>query len=513
VGTTAQIRTIIEDPTLTYRQRVQRLAIAAEEQLEPPLVSDACRRAQVDGLVCDLHEGPAPYRPRYLLPDYERVLRQGSDFLELDPAKDVDDALMALVVTYANVPSITGYPVWLGDVDALLEPYVEDLDDVELRGRIRRFWITLDRVLPDAFVHANIGPADARVGRAVLSVARELRQVVPNLTLKVDPLLTPDDLVLDAVRTVFECGGPHFVNDPMMVTDLGRYGVASCYNSLPVGGGSHTLVRLDLRASALAHHGDIRSYLDTTLPRHVELAGELIEARIRYLVERARFFEHAWLVREGLVTLDRMTAMFGIFGLAEAVDVLLERELVERCRGYGHDPIADHLAADVVARVHELVAERPEPWCDASGGRALLHSQAGIDSDTGTTAGTRVKVGDEPPLLRHLRAVTPHHRHCAAGISDVLAFDDTARRNPEAVVDVIRGAFRTGMRDLTFNLDSNDFIRITGYLVRRSDLAHVEGGARHASTVLGAGSVAGSHVDDRAPKRVGCLERDPGAAG
>ena len=509
----AEIRAIVEDPTLTYRQRVQRLAMAAEAQLEPPSVGDACGAALRDRLICDLHEGPAPYRPRYLLPDYGRVLRDGSDFLELDPAKDVDDALMALVATYANVPSITGYPVWLGDVDALLEPYVDDLDDVELRARLRRFWITLDRLLPDAFVHANIGPAPTRVGRAVLSVARELRQVVPNLTLKVDPLETPDDLVLDAVRTVFECGGPHFVNHPMMVADLGRYGVASCYNSLPAGGGSHTLVRLDLHASALAHHGGVASYLALTLPRHVELASELIEARIRYLVEHAAFFEHSWLAREGLVSLDRMTAMFGIFGLAEAVDVLLARDHVAAGEGYGHDPIADHLAAEVVATIDDLVRARPQPWCAGSGDRALLHSQAGIDSDVGTTAGTRVKVGEEPPLLRHLRAVTPHHRHCPAGISDVLAFDDTARRNPDAIVDVIRGAFRTGMRDVTFNLDSNDFVRITGYLVRKSDLAHVEEGVRHASTVLGAGSVAGSHVDQRAPKRVACVERDPGGAG
>ena len=47
------------------------------------------------------------------------------------------------------------------------------------------------------------------------------------------------------------------------------------------------------------------------------------------------------------------------------------------------------------------------------------------------------------------------------------------------------------MRDVTFNLDSNDFIRITGYLVRKSDLAKLEAdGARHGSTFLGAGSVA-----------------------
>ena len=88
----------------------------------------------------------------------------------------------------------------------------------------------------------------------------------------------------------------------------------------------------------------------------------------------------------------------------------------------------------------------------------------------------------------------------------MLAFDDTARRNPDAVVDVIRGAFRTGMRDVTFNLDSNDFIRITGYLVRKSDLARIDAGARHDSTFLGAGSVAQSHVDQRAPKRIVAAE-------
>jgi hypothetical protein len=146
------------------------------------------------------------------------------------------------------------------------------------------------------------------------------------------------------------------------------------------------------------------------------------------------------------------------------------------------------------------------PYCEGTGGRALLHSQSGIDSDVGVTAGCRIPVGDEPPLLEHLRTVTPNHDLFPAGISDVLAFDETARRNPDAVVDVIRGAFRTGMRDFTFNLESNDFIRITGYLVRKSDLAHVDTGARHDSTFLGAGAVAASHVDRRAPKRVAAQE-------
>ena len=494
-------RLVVDDPALTYPQRMHRLAALAENALEPPPVSAACAEALEKRVVCDLFEGNAPYRPRYNLPDYGRLLEHGSDFLELPPALDLDEALAHLLIAYTQVPSITTYPVWLGDLDALLEPYAGDMDDATLHRKLRLFWISLDRVLPDAFTHANLGPHDTRIGRMALRLERELLQVVPNLSLKVDPELTPDDLVRDAVETVFASGQPHFVNHPMMVDGLGpAYGVASCYNSLRVGGGAHTLVRLNLREVALRHQGTRTSYLEDLLPHYVELTAELMEARIRHLVEEARFFEHSWLVDEGLLRLDRYSAMFGVYGLAEAVSLVLEHEGVTA--RYGYDEVADELAEQILARVAELVAARPLPHCAGNGGRALLHSQSGIDSDLDVTAGCRVPVGQEPGLVQHLRTITPHHRLFPAGISDVLAFDETTRRNPQAVVDVVRGAFRTGMRDFTFNLDSNDFIRITGYLVRKSDLARIDAGARHESTFLGAGSVAQSHVDRRAPKRV-----------
>jgi len=505
----ARARAVVDDPALTYRQRMNRLAALAESSLEPPPVSPACAEALEKRIVCDLYEGNAPHRPRYLLPDFAALLRDGSPYLELGPAHDLDEALTHLLIAYTQVPSITGYPVWLGDLDALLEPFVGGVDDGELHRRLRLFWISLDRMLPDAFTHANLGPHDTRVGRTALRLERELQQVVPNLSLKVDPELTPDDLLLDAVETVFACGQPHFVNDPMMRAGLGpSYGVASCYNSLRVGGGSHTLVRLDLRQVALLHAGTRTSYLDELLPHYVELTAELMEARIRHLVEEAGFFEHSWLVADGLVELDRFSAMFGVYGLAEAVSLVLEHE--GREGRYGYDADADALAEQILARVAALVAARPLPYCEGNAGRALLHSQSGIDSDVGVTAGCRIPVGQEPPLLQHLRTIAPHHVLFPAGISDVLAFDETARRNPRAVVDVIRGAFRTGMRDVTFNLDSNDFIRITGYLVRKSDLEKIKGGARHDSTFLGAGAVAQSHVDRRAVQRVTAHELDAG---
>jgi hypothetical protein len=113
-------------------------------------------------------------------------------------------------------------------------------------------------------------------------------------------------------------------------------------------------------------------------------------------------------------------------------------------------------------------------------------------------------------MFEHITTCAPHHRLFASGVSDVFHVDDTATRNPQAVVDIIRGAFAAGMRDFTFNLDSNDFIRITGYLVRKSDLVDIEQrGARHSSDYLAAGSEAAYHLSQRAVKRVGCHERDP----
>jgi YjjI family glycine radical enzyme len=508
-------RSLVDSPALTYRQRVQALAGLAEESLDPPKVSATVADALATGLVCDLAEGHAPYRPRYLLPDYSRALAHGSEFLGLAAPTDLYEAVAFLLSMYSQVPSITGYPVYLGDVDTLLEPFAADVDDATLRKVLRLLWVTVDRSFPDAFTHANLGPDDSRVGRTILDLERELLQTVPNLTLRVDPSRTPDSLVLDAVRTVFACGKPHFVNHPMMTADLGPdYGVVSCYNSLKVGGGSHTLVRLNLAESARRHDGgSAEAYLATTLPEHVAINVELMAARITSLVEDARFFEHSWLVDEGLLSLDRFSAMFGIYGLAEAAD-----HLVASAGGtgrYGHDADATALGWRIVERVAELVARTPLPYCAGNDGVAFLHSQSGIDSDLGVTAGTRIPIGEEPPLLEHLLAVAPNHRHFASGVSDIVHFDDTATRNPQAVVDVIRGAMATGMRDVTFNLDSNDFIRITGYLVRKSDLVKLEatGVARHGSDVLAAGSVANSHVTDRAVKRVISSESAPRISG
>jgi YjjI family glycine radical enzyme len=505
-------RALVTDGALPYDQKLRRLAALATDALPYPSVSEECREALDKRIVCDLFEGHAPYTARYILPDYAKALRQGLDYLEMPPPETLDDAIAFLQVMYAHVPSVTTYPVYLGDVDTLLERFVPaDMSDARLDRILRRFWIGIDRMQPDAFAHLDLGPADGRVLRSILRVERSLRQSVPNITLRVDPAITPDDVLLDAVLTVFETGKPHFVNHPMMVADHGPgYAAVSCYNSLKVGGGAHTLVRLNLKEVALRHQRGVEDFLVTTLPHYVELTAELAEARVRSLVEEQRFFETHWLATEGLIDIERFSAMFGIFGLAECVDLLLSYEGREDLR-YGHSPRATELGERVVARIAELVDARPLPYCAGGNGRCYLHSQSGIDLDVGVTAGTRIPVGDEPAMLEHIAACAPLHRYFAAGISDVFHVDDTALRNPQAVVDIIRGAFTSGMRDFTFNLDSNEFVRITGYLVRKSDLARIAAhdAARHSSDLLADGSERGYHLTQRAVKRVGCHELAP----
>jgi YjjI family glycine radical enzyme len=503
---------LVTSRALGYDQQLRRLAALAANALPYPPLSPLCAEALDARVICDMYEGNRPFTPRYVLPDYARALRQGVVHLELEPPTTLDDALAFLLILYTHVPSVTTYPVSLGDLDALLEPFVPaDLPDAELDATLRRFWIQLDRILPDAFVHANVGPADGRVVRAIWRVERSLRQVVPNLTLKVAPE-TPDDLIEDAVRTVFETGKPHFVNHPMMVADHGEeYGVVSCYNSLKVRGGAHSLVRLNLKAAVERHLGGLAEFCDEALPHWVELTAELGEARIRSLVEDQGFFDAHFLATEGLVDLDRFSLMFGIFGLAECVNELMAREGHPDAR-YGHDEAANAAAWTITRRIAELVAARPLPYCEGGGGFAYLHSQSGIDLDLDTTAGTRLPIGDEPGLREHIAACAPHHVLFAAGISDIVHVDETVRANPRAMVDVIRGALAVGMRDFTFNLESNEFIRITGYLVRKSDLVGIEEhGARHASDYLAATAEVNHTVTTRAVKRVLATELSPRA--
>jgi len=498
---------LVTTPNLSYRQRLHQLALLAEDALPYPKLSARAEAVMERGVVSDLAEGHGPYRPRYTLPDYSVALRSGSDYLELEPATGLDDAITNLQILYHNVPSITSYPVYFGDLDALLLPYLDDRDDAALDALLTRFWRFLDRTIPDAFAHANIGPTDNRIARSVLRVDSALAQVVPNLTLKYDPAHSGDELLELAARAIASVNKPHIANHPMIAADFPEgYGVVSCYNTLPLGGGSHTLVRLDLKESAADAPGDPDRYLAEVLPEHADLMFEVIEARIRFLVEESGFYDHHFLVKEGLLHRDRFTAMFGIFGMAEAVETLLDGAR------YGRDDDANDLARRIVDVCARLVDERELPHC--RNGRATLHAQSGIGDDVGVTAGARLAIGTEPEVIDHVAAVAPHHHRFTSGISDIFALEGSVRSNPLAIADVTKGAFASGMREMTFNVEGCDLVRVTGYMVKLSDIEKWKReGSRVASTVLGAQSVENWGLLGRTPRVISFEEMGRSIAG
>ncbi|KIS41371.1 hypothetical protein LG58_3159 [Kosakonia radicincitans YD4] len=391
-------------------------------------------------------------------------------------------------------------PVYLGQLDALLQPYVRILTQEEIDIRIKRFWRYLDRTLPDAFVHANIGPYDTPVTRAILRADAELKQVAPNLTFIYDPQITPDDLLLDVARNICTCSKPHIANGPLHdnIFTKGGYGIVSCYNSLPLGGGGSTLVRLNLKVIAEGSRS-LEEFFTQRLPHYCQQQLAIIDARCDFLYQQSGFFEHSFLVQEGLIAADRFAPMFGIYGLAEAVNILCEKANITGC--YGKDEQANALGYRISEQLAAFVENTPvkHGWKQ----RALLHAQSGISSDIGTTPGARLPYGDEPDPITHLLAVAPHHAWYKAGISDILTLDETVKRNPQAVVQLCLGAFNAGMREFTANVAGNDLVRVTGYMVRLSDLEKFRAeGSRTNTTWLGEEAARNTHILERQPRVV-----------
>jgi len=491
---------IVTSPTLTQEQKRHFLALEAENALPYPALPQATRAALDEGAICDMFEGHAPYKPRYVLPDYAKFLANGSAWLELEGAKDLDDALSLLTILYHHVPSVTSMPVYLGQLDALLQPYVRILTQQEIDIRIKRFWRYLDRTLPDAFMHANIGPFDTPITRAILRADAELKQVAPNLTFIYDPDITPDNLLLEVARNICECSKPHIANGPVHdnIFTKGGYGIVSCYNSLPLGGGGSTLVRLNLKVIA-ERSASLEDFFTRQLPHYCQQQIAIIDARCDFLYQQSGFFEHSFLVQEGLISADRFVPMFGMYGLAEAVNTLCEKAGI--AGRYGNDEQANVLGYRISEQLASFVANTPvkHGWRQ----RAMLHAQSGISSDTDTTPGARLPYGDEPDPITHLLTVAPHHAWYQAGISDILTLDETVKRNPQALVQLCLGAFKAGMREFTANVAGNDLVRVTGYMVRLSDLKKFRTeGSRTNTTWLGEEAARNTHILERQPRVV-----------
>ncbi len=134
----------------------------------------------------------------------------------------------------------------------------------------------------------------------------------------------------------------------------------SCYNSLPLAGGGSTLVRLNLKAIA-ERSESLDDFFTRTLPHYCQQQIAIIDARCEFLYQQSHFFENSFLVKEGLINPERFVPMFGMYGLAEAVNLLCEKEGI--AARYGKEAAANEVGYRISAQLAEFVANTPrEIW-------------------------------------------------------------------------------------------------------------------------------------------------------
>lgn len=465
------VESIITNSALTHEQAMIALSDVPLSYVEFFETTNEFRELCEAGCLCRMSEGNVTYQPRYIFPDYEKLMREGCKFLRLDPPENLFEAIQILEIFYRHVPSVTHYPVYLGSVDKLLEPFMDDENAYKL---IKSFLIFLDRSIPDSYCHMNLGPEATRAGEMIVEIETELKNAIPSITLLYDPDITPDDFAEKCVICALNCAKPSFANHKMYrkLYD-GAYGIASCYNALPIAGGSFTLSRVVL--SRLAERAkDSEHFLEDLLPRAVKELCGYIENKIEFLVEKSHFFKSNFLVQEGFVKVENFTGMFGVVGMNECVNTLMEKE--HKSDRYGYSEDADQLAIRILEKLQKCVNLFESKYCDCTEHHFPLHAQVGIDSDYDISPGARIAIGSELPLHQHLHHCAKVHRFFPSGVGDIFPFDETAKRNPDAILDLIKGGFKEGMQYFSTYSSDSDVIRITGYLVKKSDIAKLDNG-------------------------------------
>ncbi len=486
---------IIKDTSLTHEQAMMNLSRLPAQVFFAFPIPEGYEQLSDLGVISDLGEGYAPYCPRYLLPDYAKLMKDGCKFLRIDPPGNLFEATQALLMFYRHIPSVTNFPVYLGRIDQLLNPFIRD--EEEARYLIKNFLIFIDRTISDSYAHANIGPEETLAGNLILDCGYELQNAVPGMTMLYDPDITPDAFANKCIRNALAYASPSFADHKTYRNEYPvEYGIASCYNALPVGGGAYTLCRLNLHQAA-RQAADQEEFFDRVLPQAVAAINAFMDEKIKFMVEESLFFRSNFLVQEGFLKRELFTGMFGMVGLAECVNTLCEK--AGNSFRFGHSEEADALGVAIMERLTALVEAHRCAYCEISANHYSLHAQVGIDSDIGTSPGARIPIGEEIPLYEHLRHAGKFHPFFHSGTGDIFPFEVTLKNNPESLLDLIRGSFSVGMRYFSTYASDADVVRITGYLVKRSDIEKLARGeaVQQHNALWGLGEVRNAKILER----------------
>jgi len=493
--------TIIKSTDLTTQQKLIALGNVSERLFSPVDILGYTEEELSfleNQMICDLNEGYALYRPRYIVPNYDVFVQNGIEFLELKAPTDLEDLLDGLLILYSHVPSITSFPVFIGHLDRLMEPFITDNEEEDYK-KIKRFLNHIDKTITDSFCHADIGPYETKAGVLILKAVMELENPTPNMTIRYDKDKTSRSFAELAAKSCLLVSKPSFSNDAYYTDDIGEHAICSCYNALPFGGGAYTLNRLRLGTIARAA-STLDELVNTLLPKVSRSMLSMMDKRIKFIVEESNFFETSFLQREGFIDKDNFTAMFAIVGLADAVNTMLEIEGLTET--FGQSTRGDEIGHIIMNVLKDEVDNHKAVYSSRTNDKYLLHAQVGAsldEEDMLNTPAHRVKIGQEPILIDHLKHSAPFHQYFPSGTGDLFAFDNTYVDHPEAVVDIIDGAFKSGYRYITTYMKNTDLIRVTGYLVKKSEVEKLKNkqAVLRDTTVFGMGTNDNAQVFDR----------------
>jgi len=495
-----EIVNVATSKSLTYQQKLYNLANISERLISPIEVLGYTSEEMDyinNQMICDLNEGYVLYRPRYIVPDYSVFINKGCEFLELEPPKDLDECLDGLLILYSHVPSITSFPVFIGHLDTLLEPFITD--EQADYTKIKRFLNHIDKTITDSFCHADIGPYETKAGKLILEAVIELENPTPNMSMKYDKNKTSREFAKLAAKACLLVSKPSFSNDETYSRDVGDHALCSCYNALPFAGGAYTLSRLRL-GTIVKSVDNLNQLIDELLPKVSRLMLSIMDKRNTYIVEKSNFFETNFLAKEGYINKDNFTSMFAIVGLADCVNQLLQLEGINET--FGKSLRGDEIGHLVMTTIQKEVEQHKGKYVSRTNDKHLLHAQVGAklhNEDDFNTPAHRVRVGEEPTLIDHLKHSAPFHQYFPSGTGDLFAFDQTYVDHLDAVVDIIDGAFASGYRYITTYLKNTDLIRVTGYLVKKSEVekANNNNAVLRDTTWFGSGMDELNQVFDR----------------
>lgn len=463
----------------TTHQKVIGLMHLAKNVLDPREVMNYTEQdwdfLENKEFICDLGEGNAIFVPRYNLPDFWVYINNGCEYFELDKPTTLDELLNGLLILYINTPSVGEFPVYIGDLDNMLEPFLTGNDEEDY-VKIKRFLHHVDKTVPSSFCHANIGPKDTKACRLILRASLELQSPTPNLTLLYDEKLTSDEFANECLKVALKTAKPSFANYEMYSNEMKDFAIASCYNALPVGGGGYTLPRIKMGTVAMATNS-LDECINELLPKVVESMLHILDERITFLVEKTDFFKSHFMVQEGMLNADKYVGMFGFLGLADAVNHFLKLEGIDET--FGQSERGDEIATLILDTIETMVNGHEAKYSPISNNKYLLHAQVGTSNnktDVYNTPAHRIKVGQEPELPDHIINASKYQKYFPAGAGDLFNFDQTYENNPEPILDIIKGAFNMDVRYISPYLVNQDLVRVSGYLVKRSEVEKLNNG-------------------------------------